>query len=94
MDPHLNVPDTASPHELPCQQLVELVTEYFESTLTPPERLRFEEHISVCPPCRRHLKQMRETIRLLGNLNEETISPQARADLMHAFHNWRTADRP
>ena len=94
MDPHPNASDTASPHELTCQELVELVTEYFEGTLAPAERLRFEEHVSVCPPCRRHLKQMRDTIRLLGQVDEATISPQARNDLMHAFRDWKEADRP
>jgi len=82
--------ETASPHELTCRELVELVTDYFEGALSPEERLRFEGHISVCPPCRKHLKQMRETIRLLGTLTEEDLSQKARGELLHAFHGWRS----
>ena len=92
MDPHPYASDTDSPHELTCQELVELVTEYFEGALAPDARLRLEEHVSVCPPCGRHLKQMRETIRFLGQLDMATISPQTRNDLMHAFRDWKEAD--
>ena len=84
----MNTSETASPHELTCQELVELVTDYFDGALAPAERLRFEEHISVCSPCRKHLKHMRETIRLLGTLTEQDLSPQARNELLHAFHDW------
>ena len=74
---------------LSCQELVELVTEYFEGALSITDRLRFEEHIAVCPPCRAHLRQMRDTIRLLGGLAEETIPPRARDELLHAFRDWK-----
>ncbi len=33
-----------SPAELTCQELVELVTEYLEGTLSPADRARFEAH--------------------------------------------------
>lgn len=81
--------DQPSPHDLTCQELVELVTEYFEGALGQDDRRRFEEHIAVCPPCRMHLKQMRETIRLLGSLTEDNIEPQAREELLHAFRAWK-----
>lgn len=80
-----------SPHDLTCQELVELVTEYLEGALSAEDRERFEEHIAVCPPCRMHLKEMRETIRLLGDLTEESIRPRARDELLHAFRNWKRA---
>ena len=74
---------------LSCQELVELVTEYFEGTLAPPRRLAFEEHIAICPPCRGYLAQMRQTIRIAGKLTEETIPAQAREALLHVFRDWR-----
>ena len=54
-----------------CRELVSLVTEYLDDTMPPPERLRFERHVAVCPPCRAHLLQIRETIRMSGTLTEE-----------------------
>jgi anti-sigma factor RsiW len=80
-----------SPHELTCQDIVELVTAYLDGALSDEERRQFEEHIAVCPPCRTHLKQMRETVRLVGTLTEENIPPRARDELLHAFRDWKLA---
>jgi anti-sigma factor RsiW len=74
---------------LTCRQIVELVTEYFEDTLAPEERGRFEEHIMSCPPCRAYLEQMRQTIRLLGSIPEETVPPVAEEALLAAFRGWK-----
>ena len=74
---------------LTCRQLVELVTEYFEGALSQSERSRFEEHIMSCPPCRTYLEQMRKTIRLLGNLPEESVAPEAEETLVAAFRDWK-----
>jgi anti-sigma factor RsiW len=71
-----------------CRELVALVTEYLEGTLSRLERIRFERHVAVCPPCRAHLDQMRETIRASGAITEESISPGARDDLLEAFADW------
>lgn len=75
-----------------CRQLVELVTDYVEDELPVEERLRFEEHLAVCGPCRYYLRQMRDTIRATGALTEESIAPEAKNELLRAFRNW-TADR-
>jgi anti-sigma factor RsiW len=74
---------------LTCRQLVELFTEYLEGALSPPDRTRFEEHLMSCPPCRAYLEHMRQTIRLLGRIPEETVSPDAEAALVTAFRSWR-----
>jgi len=77
------------PEWLTCQELVELVTDYLEGALSVEDRFRFEEHIAVCPPCRAHLWQMRETIRVLGQLTEESVPPRARNELLRAFRDWK-----
>jgi predicted anti-sigma-YlaC factor YlaD len=74
---------------LNCRELVELVTEYFEGALSSAERSRFEEHVMSCPPCRAYLEQMRQTIRLLGRIPEETVPPDAEEALVAAFRGWR-----
>ena len=73
---------------LSCQQLVELVTDYLEGALSPVDRQRFDEHIAVCPRCRAHLRQMRDTLRLLGRLPAETLSARTTDDLLRAFRDW------
>jgi anti-sigma factor RsiW len=72
-----------------CRELVALVTEYLDGTMPRAERIRFERHVAVCPPCRAHLEQIRETIRSSGELTEESISPAARDALLDAFAHWR-----
>jgi anti-sigma factor RsiW len=74
--------------EMPCRELVELVTDYFENRLSPQDRLRFEAHLADCPYCETYLEQMRQTISALGRLPEESLSPEARATLLTAFRDW------
>ncbi len=80
---------TMSSNELTCQEFVEIVTAYLEGTLPPPERLRFEQHLGICPGCHTYLKQMRQTIETLGTLTEESIPPRARHELLDAFRDWK-----
>jgi len=74
---------------LTCKELVELVTEYFEGALSPVDRARFEEHVMTCPPCRAHLEQMRQTLRVVGRVPEESIRPDAEQSLLAAFRDWK-----
>jgi anti-sigma factor RsiW len=73
---------------LSCRELVELVTDYFEDALPRRERRRFEQHIAACEFCTIYLEQMRQTMRALGTLQEESISPAARGELLAAFRDW------
>lgn len=81
-------------HELSCRELVELVTEYFDGTLSAEEHSHFEAHLAVCVGCRNYLDQMRETVRLLGTLPEETLPPAARQAFLSAFRDWKAAAAP
>jgi anti-sigma factor RsiW len=64
------------------------VTDYFEGALSDDDTARFEEHIGQCFWCARYLEQMRVTISTVGRLDEESISPDAKDALLHAFRNW------
>ena len=77
--------------ELACQELVELVTDYLEGVLPAAERTRFEEHLAGCSGCRAYLEQMRQTIRVLHRLTEESLAPQAKEELLRVFRDWKTA---
>jgi anti-sigma factor RsiW len=71
-----------------CQQLVELVTDYFEGALTPAERDRFEAHLEVCPGCVTYLEQVRTTMRLVRNADELEEPPEV-AHLLEMFRDYR-----
>jgi anti-sigma factor RsiW len=74
---------------LACQELVELVTDYFESKLSWSDRRRFERHIGGCDHCTAYLEQMRLVIDATGRLTEDDLEPGVRAELLEAFRGWR-----
>lgn len=74
--------------EMPCRELVELITDYLENRLTPPDRARFEAHLDECEACRTYLEQFRRTILALGRLPEESLSSEAKAAMIAAFRGW------
>jgi len=77
---------------LPCQEMVELVTDYLEGALPPADRERFELHLAGCDGCTAYLEQMRTTIRLTGRLRAQDIGEDARAALTEAFRSWRVSE--
>ncbi len=78
----------ATADDLTCRELVELVTDYLDDRLSPIDRARFEAHLVECEACRTYLEQFRQTIRVLGRLPEESLSPEAREALLTAFRGW------
>ena len=78
-----------SSESLTCEELVLLVTDYFEGVLSPADRARFDEHITTCPPCQAHLDQIRRAIGVLGKLPQESLSAAAERDLLGAFREWK-----
>jgi predicted anti-sigma-YlaC factor YlaD len=74
-----------------CRELVELVTDYLEGRLDPGQRVRVEEHLRSCDGCQNYIEQMRQTLAALGRIPEESISLQARDELLHAFRDWHAA---
>ncbi len=75
--------------EMPCQELVELVTAYFDGSLSRRDRRRFRAHISGCDHCTAYVEQMRLLIEATGRLREEDIEPEARDELLAAFRGWK-----
>jgi anti-sigma factor RsiW len=82
------VSETTLP-EMPCQELVELVTDYLEDRLPAVDRIRFEAHIADCEYCATYLEQLRQTIRTLGRISEDSLTDDARETLLEAFRSWR-----
>ena len=76
---------------LSCQELVELVTSYFEGALPAPERARFEAHLTTCDGCDRYLEQMRATIMITGSLKPADVAPEAERKLLAVFADWKSS---
>lgn len=77
-----------------CEELVELVTAYLEDTLPADQRAAFDDHLALCPGCGRYLVQFRQTIDMLGELPEDSLSSPARERLLGAFAQWRRTPPP
>ncbi len=75
--------------ELSCKAFVEVVTEYLEGTLPRFEQRRVEEHLPECPGCSAYLEQMRQTIRMVHTLKEESDDTASKYDLVAIFRNWK-----
>ena len=75
--------------ELTCKELTELITDYVEERLPQSERLRFEQHVSICPGCVTYLDQMRLTIKSLGARPGIEIPKVIESELLQAFRRWK-----
>ena len=73
---------------MPCQELVEVITDYLEGALPERDRIRFEEHLDACDACREYVAQFQRTIEAVGVVREQDLDPDVRAGLMEAFRGW------
>jgi anti-sigma factor RsiW len=76
---------------MPCQELVEVVTDYLEAALPAADRRRFEAHLAECDACVEYIHQIRRTIEAVGRLDPEVLSEETREALVAAFRGWRAA---
>jgi anti-sigma factor RsiW len=72
-----------------CRELVEAVTDYLEGAMEDGHRRRFEAHLRECRDCITYVEQMRATVEALGRLDEGSIEPEKREELLEAFRGWR-----
>jgi len=79
---------TPTDPDLPCQEFVELVTDYLDGALDPTHRHRVDAHLEICSGCRTVLAQWREVIELSGRLDADDVDdvdPIVRGALVAAF---------
>ena len=74
---------------LSCDEVVRLVSDYLEGALTQADAARFDAHIVMCDGCAAYLDQMRETIRLVGELPEQSVPDATWNRLRNAFRDWK-----
>ena len=77
---------------LTCRELVELITDYFENVMPLDIRSQFERHISDCHGCKGYLDQVRQTIRLTGQLSDDSLDSDVRERLLSAFRDWKSSN--
>ena len=80
---------TESTEHITCQEVVELVTDYFERTLPTDETALFEQHLNFCEGCDWYVDQMRTVVATLGRVREEDVPAETRERLLAAFRDWK-----
>jgi anti-sigma factor RsiW len=83
-------PNTETVPEMPCQDLVEVVTAYLDGALSDVDRRRFEAHLAVCDPCVGYVEQIRVTIAAVGRagVQPDALTAELREGLRSAFRDW------
>jgi anti-sigma factor RsiW len=75
--------------EITCQELVEVITDYFEGNLAPDRVAVFEAHLELCDGCKAYLDQMRMTVATVGRIEEADVPAEMRDTLIAAFRERR-----
>ena len=78
------------PAAIPCQQVVEMISDYLEGALPMRARRRLEHHLAGCPHCSAYLEQMRETLKLTGRLLPEDLTPEMQQEFSEVYRQWRS----
>ena len=74
--------------DVPCNEFVEVVTDYLDGALPAELVADIDAHLAICSGCRSVLAQWREVVRLAGRLAEtevDRVEPGTRAQLMATF---------
>jgi anti-sigma factor RsiW len=79
--------------DFPCNELVEVITDYLDGAMEADGARRLEEHLTTCPGCASVLEQFQIVVRLNGRLREADVRrlPDAERDaLLQAFRDAST----
>ena len=74
---------------LTCKEMTELVTDYLERRMSRRRRMSFWMHVSMCGGCRAYLSQMKQTIRVVGQLPDEPMPPEVGAELRRRLASFK-----
>jgi anti-sigma factor (TIGR02949 family) len=72
-----------------CSDVVELVTDYLEGSLSAHDAALFEQHVNFCDGCELYVDQIRQTIETVGRIEPEQVPPEMRDRLLTAFRDWK-----
>lgn len=83
---------SATPDDITCRELVELVTDYLESALPPSDLARFEAHLKICEPCRDYVQQVRQMVMAAGRVGDDSLDARTRESLLESFRGWKRGE--
>lgn len=79
-------------HEISCKELVDLVADYMEETLSEEARAQFEQHLSECGYCTNYVQQIKLTVRLTKQMTEAEAADTDQHtpdEVLNVFRKWK-----
>jgi anti-sigma factor RsiW len=77
------------PTTITCRELVELVTDYVEGVLDEPDRAKVEGHLGCCDWCGTYVRQYRETVSVVRQIDPEGLDPRVEGQILDVFRTWK-----
>jgi anti-sigma factor RsiW len=77
-----------------CREVVELVSDYLDGTLSNDLRIRMDAHLSGCDPCVEYVGQIRATVALVERVEPEQVDPATRERLIDLYRRMQKPDPP
>ena len=74
--------------EMPCNELVERVTDYLEGALDVGTLRLLREHLTVCRSCEEYINEVRLAIRVMSSLSVEPVPPPLEDNLVAIYREW------
>ena len=68
-----------------CREIADFVMDYFDGTLAPEARTRFDRHLAECPDCVRYLEQYRDTVEASQTAFGDDVPTDVPEDLVRAI---------
>ncbi|HEY7256378.1 MAG TPA: zf-HC2 domain-containing protein [Solirubrobacterales bacterium] len=78
-------------NHIPCQRLVELVSDYLELALESEDAELFEQHLVYCEGCERYVDAMRRTIGIGAGLRDDAVPTATLERLLDEFRRERSS---
>ncbi len=74
---------------LVCTEMLRLFSDYLDDTMPVTERLRFEEHLTLCDGCTAFLDNLRDVKDASAGIDDEELTDDVRASFMSSFDLWK-----
>ena len=68
-----------------CQQLVDFIMSYLDGELPEDQRVEFDRHMAVCPPCVNYLKTYEQSVLLAKACANESVPEEVPESLVQAI---------
>ncbi len=76
---------TTPKDDLPCRDLVEMVSDYLEGTFDPETEARIRTHLTWCDACSDYVEQIRAITDLSSRLRDDDVPQRLRREILSAF---------